>query len=222
MRTIERLRSNSLLSAEISKLESRLWRQCRRDDVKTVLVTSAVRGEGKSTTISYLATAMGLFPGRKILAMDFDLRVPSLNREFEVDIEHGIEEVLAGKIELKAAIVRTTLAGLDIVVPSTKGDPELLHQTEPLRRCFSYAREHYDLVLIDTPAVIPVADATAVMPFADGVVLVAMAGKTTEPYLRRALTICDGLDARVLGLVVSNVHEAAPEYLIGDGNYYYE
>ena len=222
MRTIERLREDSLLSAEINKLESRLWRQCVRDDLKTVLVTSPIRGEGKSTTVAYLATALGLFPGRKILAMDFDLRVPSLNREFEVEVQQGIESVLAGKVELKNAITRTTLAGLDVCLPSGKADHELLHQTEALRRAFTYAREHYDMVLIDTPAVIPVADATALMPFADGVVLVAMAGKSTEPYLRRALTICEGLDARMLGLVVGNVREAAPEYLVGDYNYYYE
>jgi capsular exopolysaccharide synthesis family protein len=222
MITIERLREDSLLSAEINKLESRLWRQCRREDLKTVLITSAIRGEGKSTTAAYLATALALFPGRKILAMDFDLRVPSLNRQIRAEIRHGIEDVLAGKIEVKNAIAKTGLEGLDVVVPSGKADPELLHQTETMRRCFAYARANYDMVLIDTPAVIPVADATALMPFADGVMLVAMAGKTTEPYLRRALTICEGLDARMLGLVVGNVHEAAPEYLVGDYNYYYE
>jgi Mrp family chromosome partitioning ATPase len=81
-----------------------------------------------------------------------------------------------------------------------------------------YFRETYDLVLIDVPALLPVADATVVLPFVDGVILVTMAGRTTKPALRRAREICEGMGVPILGLVVGNLKEALPEY--GDGKYY--
>ena len=70
MKTLERLRANGLLATEINKFESRLWRTARRDGLKTILLTSAVRGEGKSTSAAYLATSLGLYPGRRVLAID--------------------------------------------------------------------------------------------------------------------------------------------------------
>jgi Mrp family chromosome partitioning ATPase len=68
---------------------------------------------------------------------------------------------------------------------------------------------------------IPVADPTIIVPYADGVILAAMAGKTTEPQLTRAQEICEGLDANILGIVVSNVEEAAPDYVRYDYDYGY-
>jgi Mrp family chromosome partitioning ATPase len=67
-----------------------------------------------------------------------------------------------------------------------------------------------------------VADATTLIPFVDAVIIVAMAGKTTEPQLRQAVNICRGLDAEILGLVLNNIHEAAPDQVLDEYNYYYD
>jgi capsular exopolysaccharide synthesis family protein len=221
MKTLRRLRSDWLLATEISKLESRLWRISTRDDVRCVLVTSAVRGEGKSTTVAYLATSLGLYPNRRILAMDFDFRIPGLSGYFDVDVPYGIDRVLSGEISVLEAIIPTELPSLHLALPTRTGaDPNLLLRTQDLLAAFSTLRESYDLILIDTPAIIPVSDATMLMPVADGVILTGMAGRTTEPQLRRAREICEGMDANVIGLVIGNVQEAAPDYVAEDYNYY--
>ena len=84
---------------------------------------------------------------------------------------------------------------------------------------FDELRRNYDLVLVDVPALIPVADASILMPLADGVVLVAMAGRSTKPMLRRARETCLGMGANILGLVVGNLQEVMPGYA-GDSYYY--
>lgn len=221
MRTLQRLREDWLLATEINKLESRLWRMAARDDLRVILVTSAVRGEGKSTTVAYLATSLGLYPGRRILAIDFDFRIPGLSSHFDVDVRHGIDKVLTGEISVLEAIIPTELPSLHLALPDRGGaDPNLLLRTQELFGAMGTLRESYDMILIDTPAIIPVSDATMLMPVADGVILTGMAGKTTEPQLRRAREICEGMDANIIGLVVGNVQEAAPDYLADDYNYY--
>lgn len=221
MKTLERLRQDWLLATEISKLESRLWSLARRDGLETVMITSAVRGEGKSTTVAYLATSMGLFPDRKVVAVDFDFRIPAVNGHFGLEVENGVDRVLAGERALDEALIHTEIGGLDLLLCTPGGaDPSLLLHTSELRGLLKELRSRYDLVLLDTPAILPVPDSTVLMPFADGVVLTAMAGWSTEPQLKRAQEICRGLDATILGLVVGNVQEAAPEYVGGNYHYY--
>lgn len=221
MKTLERLRDDRILATEINKLEARLWRIVRRDKVKVIMVTSAVRGEGKSTTTAYLATALGLYPERKVLAIDFDFRIPTLNRHFGLEVPRGVEEVLAGKASVKDVIIDTGLPSLHVALPRPgEADPELLLRSRQVSGALTALREMYDLILLDVPAIIPVPDATVLMPYTDGVVLAGMAGKTSEPQLNRALDLCRGLDANIVGLVIGNVHEAAPDYLADDYNYY--
>jgi succinoglycan biosynthesis transport protein ExoP len=219
MRTVDRLNKDWLLATEIHKLETRLWRQAQKSQLRVVLLTSAVRGEGKSTTTAYLATAMGMYPNRKVLAVDLDFREPRLNSHFQVDVPHGFGEVLRGKCPLQNAIIKTDLPSLDLILPAISDDSNLLLKTQQFADIFVVLRERYDLILLDVPALLPVADASMLLPLADGVILVTMAGKTTKPQLRRAREICAGMEANILGIVVGNLKEAMPWY--GDSSYYY-
>lgn len=221
MKTLDRLQKDWLLASEINKLEARLWRMARRDGIQTILFTSGVRGEGKSTTVAYLATYLGMYPDRRILAMDFDFRIPNLNRYFGLEDYQGFDRVLRGDVRVRDAIIKTELDGLHLTLPTAGGaDPDLLLRTRAVLEAVGGLRDSYDLILIDSPALIPVPDTTMLMPLADGVVLAGIAGKTTEPQLRRAREICEGVDANILGLVVGNVEEAAPEYVAEDYDYY--
>jgi capsular exopolysaccharide synthesis family protein len=220
MRVLRRLNDDWVLATEIHKLEARLWRRTQRDKLRVIMITSADRGEGKSTTVAYLATALALHPDRKIVAIDLDFRDPRLNSHFELDIPLGLGAVLRGECPLQDAILKTALPNLDLALPLPAGeDPNLLLRTRELSQIFDWLRQQYDLVLIDVPALIPVADASAVLPFADGVILMGMAGKTTRPMLTRAREICVGMDANILGIIVGNLREATAGYV--DAGYYY-
>ena len=221
MKVIEQFGTDLPMATEILKLESRLWQLALREQLRVVLVTSALRGEGKSTTVAYLATALAVHPGRKILAIDLDFRRPSMNKHFEADVRFGLADVLQGLCHPTEAIIKTELDGLHLIVPSReseKADPLLLHDTVKLQWLFDGLRMSYDMIIIDAPALVPVADAAALVPLSDGVVLMAMAGLTTKHHLNRARDLCLGMGAKILGLVVGNVQEAAPEYL--DAGYY--
>jgi Mrp family chromosome partitioning ATPase len=130
--------------------------------------------------------------------------------------------MLRGECQLDDAVFVTELPGLHLLLPCREGeksDPALLHDSTMLQAMFEQLRDRYDLVLIDSPALIPVADATALIPLSDGVVLASMAGLTTKHHLARARDLVLGMGGRILGLVVGNVQEAAPEYL--DAGYYH-
>jgi len=220
MRILDRLNDDWPLATEIHKLEARLWRRSQRDGLRVLVVTSAERGEGKSTTVAYLAAALALHPDRRILAVDLDFRAPRLNTHFGIKVPRPFGAALRGELPLAECILNTGLASLDLVLPPAEGDdPALLLRTPELARAFETFRRDYHLVLIDVPALVPVADASAVLPFADGVILMAMAGKTTRPMLTRARDICVGMDANILGLVVGNLRETGLGY--GDSGYYY-
>lgn len=218
MRIADQLNENWVMATEIHKLEARIWRKSQREKFKVVLFTSASRGEGKSTTVACLATALGLYPDRRVVAVDLDFREPRLNLHFEAVVTRGIGAVLRGECPIEEAIIKTDLPSLDLVFPAPEGeDPALLLRTPELCEAFVHFRNSYDLVLVDVPALIPVADTSVLLPLADGVVLIAMAGRTTKHELNRARELCLGMEANILGLVVGNLQEAAPEYGYGYG-----
>jgi capsular exopolysaccharide synthesis family protein len=220
MKTLDRLNADWLLAAEIHKLEARLWRKARGERIQVILITSPGRREGKTTTVALLATALALHPDRKIVAVDLDFREPRLNAHFDLEVPCGIGAVLRNECSLENSILKTQLPNLDLVLPSPDGeDPGLLLRTVDVEKTFRQLRESYDLILMDVPALLPVADASALLPFADGVILMAMAGYTTKPLLSRAREICVGMEANILGLIVGNLREAMPES--AGGEYYY-
>jgi len=220
MKVLDMLGRDWAMATEIHKLESRLWKQAREGGLKVILFTSAIRGEGKSTTVACVAASASMYEGRRVLVVDLDFRIPRLNEYLNLEVPCGLAEVLRGDATLDEAILHTQLPGLDVLLPSPhQVEPELLLNTPKLLHEFRTLRDRYDLILLDVPAVIPVADTSRLIPLSDGVVLVVMAGKSTKPQLSRARELCLGMGANLLGLVVGNVQEALPDYL--DTSYYY-
>ena len=219
MRTVERISRDWVLATEIHKLEARLWRLAREEDLRVILFTSASHAEGKSTTVAYLATAMALHPERRVIAADLDFRDPHLNAHFKLQVTHGLGAAIRNECALQDAVIQSELPNLDLLLPLDDGeDPQLLLRTRECSLIIKQLRESYDLVLLDLPALLPVADASVVLPLADGVILIAMAGRTTKPAVRRAREICLGMNARILGFVLGNTSEITPGYGYGYGN----
>jgi capsular exopolysaccharide synthesis family protein len=219
MMTVETLRRDWALATEVHKLEARVWRECQRLGLQIVLVTSASRGEGKSTTVSYLATALGQYDNRRIVAVDLDLRVPRLAPALGLNVERGVEEVLRGHCALEDVLLPTELPGLSLVGPGEDADVSLLLRSSDLHHLFHELRQHADLALIDAPALNPVADTVMLLPMVDAVLLVAMAGLTTKQQLQRARELCRGMNTPIMGLVVGNLSEDSRAYE-GQAGYY--
>jgi hypothetical protein len=141
MNVIEQMHSDSPMAIEIRKLECRIWLQVLHHNLRVLLFTSALRGEGKSTTVAFLAAALAAHPGRMILAVDLDFRRPRLSTYFDVPARPGLAEVLRGECSLSEAITPTSLPGLHLMRPCADpqgGDPNLMtrhHLTRARELC---------------------------------------------------------------------------------------
>ncbi len=221
MRVLDAVHRDWPVATEVRKLQSRLWRQARKENLKVILVTSAVGGEGKTTTTAYLATTTALHPDRKVLAVDFDFRRPQLGQLFGLEPGPGLTEVLSGTCSLAEATRSTELPSLDVLPSGASPErPGILLDSPALDATVAEIRERYDIIFLDTPPLVPVADAAGLVPLSDGILLVVMAGKTPRPHLRRARELCLGMGGNILGLVVGNAREAAPDYY--NSPYYHE
>lgn len=169
---------------------------------RSIVVTSANQGEGKSTVAANLATVLAE-SGEQVVLIDADLRRSALARAFDLDGDVGLTEVLAGTIALPDALQDTDVPGLQILAAgATPPNPsELLgsHRMEQLIEELS--QRHF--VILDAPPLLPVTDAVLLTRSADGAVLVVAAGRTHKEALDRAAASLRGVDAKVLGAVLN-------------------
>ncbi|MCH8890729.1 MAG: CpsD/CapB family tyrosine-protein kinase, partial [Myxococcales bacterium] len=158
---------------------------------KSVVVTSALRGEGKTVTACNLALALAsIAAGKRIALLDLDLRSPSIARAMATVPIAGVEEVFEGKRALGFVRIRTDVPSLD-VFPVGKPVPdahELLARPE-VGKVLRELESHYDLVICDAPPVLPVPDVPLILPHVGACLLVAGAGSTRQSALREMLEL---------------------------------
>jgi capsular exopolysaccharide synthesis family protein len=191
-----------------------------RRDVKCVLVTSAVPGEGKSTVAAGLARATAL-AGQRVVLVEADLRRPTFHQQFDLGPDHrGLTAALVGGVPARE-LLRTVLPGLRTlsVLPAGPLPPnsaELLRSAE-MGMLLRELSQEADLVILDAPPLLPVADAQVLLdhPQVDGCLVVARAYQTTRDEVRRARAILERHGLEGVGLVINGVRE-----LDGDYDYY--
>ncbi len=171
--------------------------------LRTILITGVEPGEGKSTTLANLAVVMAQ-GGKRVIAVDCDLRRPSLHKLFALPSEPGLTTaLLEGKG--RPLLQETIVPGLRLLTsgPLPPNPSELLgsrHFEELLGSLVSDA----DVVLLDAPPVIAVSDAAVLASKVDGVILVINAGKTKRDLARRAKSLLQNVNAPLLGAVLNN------------------
>jgi len=173
--------------------------------VQVVQVTSSMSAEGKSTMVSNLGVAFAS-SGLRVAVVDFDLRRPVQHDVFGLDNDAGFTSVLLGRSGLRDALqdVSGTPGTLSVLTsgPVPPNPAELLG-TSRVAKLIGELREQFDVVLIDTPPVLPVTDSLIVSRSVDAVLLVAAAGATTGRALHRALELLRQIDAPVIGTVLN-------------------
>jgi capsular exopolysaccharide synthesis family protein len=187
----------------------------RNQSLRAILITSPERGSGKSTTAGCLAVSLAR-AGRKVLLVDMDLRAPSLHERFHLCRADGLVEVLQGRLPLAQAERSTNVEGLTIITAGT----EVATSAEPLAsprllELLAEARASHDLVLIDSPPLLTVADASILAAAVDGCVLVVRAGTTRRADAERALAVLQEVGVPILGTVLNGT--ATPEASYGYG-----
>ncbi len=197
----------SLAAEQYRSLRTRIKRAENGRAVRTIVVTSPAKGDGKSLTAANLALTMAQEFQQRVLLVDADLRRPTVHRLFGVSDTPGLSDVLLGAAELDRALVAVADHHLTLLPAGTPpSHPAELLGSASMRRVLDTLRSRFDRILIDMPPVSPLADLHIVAPMADGVLMIVRAGVTPRPAIERALS---GLDvSKVLGLVLN---ESGPQ-----------
>jgi capsular exopolysaccharide synthesis family protein len=196
----------SLAAEHYRLLRTRLKRAENGRAIRSIVVTSPSKGDGKSLTAANLALAMAQEFHQRVLLVDADFRRASVARLFGLRESPGLADVLLG-VDLDGALVSLPEQRLTVLPAGTlPAHPAELLGSAGMRRVLDTLRTRFDRILIDTPPVAPVADVHVLAPMADGVLLIVRAGVTGKPEIERALA---GLDAgKVLGLVLNDAEES--------------
>ena len=208
------------------------------EQLKTLVVTSAAPGEGKTLTAANLSASFA-HDGLEVLLVDCDVRRPKLHGLFRVPRSPGLLDLLAPPNGAKGSQVRSLSFGQD----SADGHDPLEHVLRPtpirglsllscgalptnasnllsgvrMRALLQELNHRFDVVILDTPPVLATADAGILGSLADGVLLVVRAGETDKSAAQRAYSQLTNVGARVLGAVLNDPKGAVSQY----GDYYY-
>ncbi len=218
-RILEEYDVESPEATEFRRLYSRLRRTGEGEPIKSVLITSAVRGEGKSTTAAHLAITVARYRKTKTLLVDGDLRKPRIHDLFQLRNQPGLSEVLAGTASLKSCFKSTSLEDLKVLTAgNARLSPSESFDSDRMKDVFEEMRFYFDAIIVDTAPVIVVSDPIILGSEVGGVLLVVMAGKTPREVVKRAKDILADSNVKILGVVLNNADEVLPYYY--DYRYY--
>lgn len=189
--------------------------------LKTLVFTSAVLHEGKSTTVANLAIVMGQ-DDKKILLIDCDMRKPVVHRRFGL-LNRGLSNCFAEDLPLKEVIQADVFPNLDVVTsgPVPPNPAELLG-SKKMKALLQEAAEAYDYVFLDMPPVLAVTDAVLMSSLlmssqVDGTVLVLGSGDISPDEGKQAQSVLEKVHANILGVILNKV----PQHHKSGYYYYY-
>ncbi|MFK0522524.1 CpsD/CapB family tyrosine-protein kinase [Paenibacillus illinoisensis] len=173
--------------------------------IQTIMIASALSGEGKTTTIGNLAVTYAQ-EGKKVLLMDTDLRKPAVHRMFNVPNHVGLTSVLSSQYKVTEVLRETDVEGLHVLSsgPIPPNPSEMLGSRK-MTALLESLKEEYDVILFDTPPVLAVTDALIISSLCDGVLLVVSSGKVKKDLVKKAKAHLEHVNARILGAVLNNV-----------------
>lgn len=189
-------------------------------DIRSVLITSADRDEGKSTVAWGLASAAAT-AGKRVLVVEADLRNPTFAGRLGLHAPLGLISVLAGDLGLPDAVMRYRLPradddprppqSIDVLFAGARPpNPSDLLQSHLMSDLLTTATDHYELVVVDTPPAAVISDAIPLITLVDGVIVVSRLGRTLRDHAHRLRQQLEHLDAPTLGVVINSAEEAQP------------
>ena len=185
-------------------------------EMKTLLVTSAIPNEGKSTIASNLAITMAA-SGARVLLVDADLRRGDIAQLFDIDGRFGLSNILRGEVPWKEAVVPSTAhPTLSLIArgPVTNQSGELLLKPEMMKLLEEF-KDAYDLTIFNTAPILAADDTPTLAPNFDGALMVVRASFTSARLTKNALNMLYQRQVSVLGLILNCIDSEMPDY------YYY-
>jgi capsular exopolysaccharide synthesis family protein len=179
---------------------------------KSIVVTSSVPSEGKSTSCANLAISLAQ-AGLKVILVEADLRRPQISDYMGIESSVGLTSVLIGRVDLADAIQPWGGDGRLFVLPCgpIPPNPAELLGSQGMADLLKRLESSSDIVLIDTPPLLPVTDAAVLAALADGAILIVRSGQTRREQVKAASAALSAVGARVLGVVLTMVTSRASD-----------
>lgn len=192
--------------------------------IQTIVVTSSIVGEGKTTTAMNLALVIA-HGGHKTILIDCDQRKPRIHKVFEISNERGLSNLLIEEITLEQAIYRAKIDDTEsenlYILPSGPKPPnpsELLGSPR-MNSLITMLKKNYEYIILDTPPVLIVTDAQIISQYADGCLLVVESGKTKIDDVAKAKSLLFNVNAKIIGVVLNKVKLERKRHY---NDYYYD
>ncbi|MFY9342612.1 MAG: CpsD/CapB family tyrosine-protein kinase [Planctomycetota bacterium] len=197
---------------QIRALRNRLVAMNPDGEPKTLVVTSAVRGEGKTVAAINLAMALAELERNQVLLIDADLRRPSCERYLNLNAEVGLSDVLMGRVGVEKVLRPAGHRNLMLLGAGTRIDnPAEVLGSSRLDELFRRLKEKFHYVVIDTPPVLPSTDAGVLAARADGTLLVVRLEHSLKKQTKEALRTVQDMGGNVLGTFVTELRGQDPE-----------
>lgn len=171
--------------------------------LQTILITSTSTGEGKSTTASNLAVVYSQL-GKRVLLIDCDMRRPTLHQIFRLDTRDGLSNILAKRSSVEATVQATQLDYLFVITASVvPPNPSELLAAPSFLDLLEDAKSQFDIIILDAPPVMQVADSRILAPLVDGSILVVSCETSDRDEVIKAKDQLRLTGTKILGLVLN-------------------
>lgn len=224
-----RLKDALIVHTEPKAIVSEAFRNMRTNvhysnvdkELKVIQITSTQQGEGKSTITANYAITLAQ-SGKRVLIIDCDLRRPNIHKVFGVPNVNGLINVLMRENELDRSIKYTKVEGVFILVagPIPPNPSEML-ESKRMDEIIEVVRENFDIILLDSPPVLPVTDALIISKYTEGTIVVIALEETQKEALKKTIESLENVDANIIGTVVNKANVKKGHYGYGGYSYKY-
>ena len=214
---ITKKKPSSLSAEAYRRLRANIKLYSEEEPLKTIVITSSIRGEGKSTITQNLAYILSQDES-KVLIIDCNLRNPSMHLMFSIENNVGLTDVLSGSCELEKAIKNIEESLFLITAGSIIDRPSEMLGSDAMKELLESVSNNFDYIIIDTSSILVVSDTLLLATQTDATIMVVNAKKTTTNVLKQGYGQLMKAKANVIGAVLNNCNKSIDNKYYG----YYE
>ncbi|WP_342461997.1 CpsD/CapB family tyrosine-protein kinase [Bacillus sp. FSL R5-0286] len=197
------LNPHSVIAEQFRTIRTNIEFTSIQTRLKSILVTSSLPKEGKSFTAANLAAVFAQ-QKKRVLLMDADLRKPAIHEYFDLSPHTGLTNVLLNNCSLEEAILPTSIEHLELLPSGTiPPNPAELLSSSVMKQLFYEIEQQYDMVIVDSTPLLPVADAKILANRTDGSILVVLSGKTKIAAVKKSKEVLEGTTGKLLGAMLN-------------------
>lgn len=200
---------------ETRRLLQNLYRQQKnaQTEIRSYMVTSAARGEGKSTICALMAIVSATIFRKRTLLVDGDLHRPTIHSLLAVPQGPGLFEIMRGSTATAEAASTTSIENLWVIPSGYSRDAiSESYADEEFHRMLQELRPTYDVIFVDAPPTVPAIEPILMADHVDAILVVAMAGRTPLAMVRRSMQILAPVTDKIAGVVLNNAADGLPYY----------